>query len=64
MKEDRSSDLEYEDCGECAVDVGSGICSNCADDEEAWQMMECFECNGTNRCLYCEGTGRRPKRLK
>lgn len=53
--EDRSSNVDYEDCGQCAVMEGSGVCSNCEGDGGY-----CPECNGTNKCSYCEGTGRRP----
>jgi hypothetical protein len=54
MEADRSSDVDYEDCGECAEETGSGVCANCEDDGGY-----CSECGGTARCPYCEGTGRR-----
>lgn len=55
MAEDRSSNVDFEDCDQCAVDTGSGVCSNCENDGGF-----CSECNGTGRCIHCQGTGRRP----
>lgn len=55
MGEDRSDSIAYDDCGECAQDVGSGICANCEGDGG-----HCDECRGTGKCSFCEGTGRRP----
>ena len=52
--EDRSSNIDYEDCNECAIEIGSGICSNCEGDGGY-----CPECSDTGRCGYCQGTGRR-----
>lgn len=52
---DRSSNVDFEDCGQCAEFEGSGICANCEADGKY-----CLECNGTGECSYCEGTGRRP----
>lgn len=54
MTDDRSSNVDFEDCGDCADEEGSGICSNCEDDG-----TYCSECHGTGRCTYCQGTGRR-----
>jgi RecJ-like exonuclease len=52
---DRSSNVDFDDCVECAERVGSGVCSNCEADGGY-----CSECEGTGRCEYCDGTGRRP----
>lgn len=52
---DRSSNVDYEDCTQCAEHTGSGVCSNCENDGSA-----CVECSNTGRCSYCDGTGRSP----
>lgn len=54
----RYSDIDFEDCGECAVHNGSGICCNCEADGGY-----CGECRSTGDCPYCQGSGRRPFRL-
>lgn len=51
--EDRSSNVDFEDCKACAEFDGSGICSNCENDGRP-----CDVCDDTGRCTYCEGTGR------
>lgn len=53
--EDRSSNVDFDDCDQCAFEVGSGVCSNCENDGGL-----CTECDGSGECRYCEGTGRRP----
>lgn len=55
VTDDRSSNVDYEDCDECAQEIGSGICSNCEDDGGP-----CPECNSTGVCSFCDGTGRKP----
>jgi hypothetical protein len=52
--EDRSSNIDYEDCGQCAHENGSGVCSNCEADGG-----RCEECHGSGKCQYCDGTGRK-----
>lgn len=52
--EDRSSEVEFEDCGQCADVSGSGICANCEKDGNY-----CEACHTTGRCPFCQGTGRR-----
>lgn len=51
--EDRTSNVEFEDCPECAFERGSGICANCERDGK-----RCTECRNSGKCKFCEGTGR------
>lgn len=51
--EDRSSNIDWEDCPECYEHEGSGICANCEDDGKWCQM-----CGQTGKCSNCQGTGR------
>lgn len=51
---DRSSNIDYEDCPECADHEGSGKCGNCYP-----EGGYCPECEGTRKCQYCEGGRRR-----
>lgn len=53
--EDRSSNVDFEDCTQCAVELGSGICANCERDSTF-----CVECGRSGNCRFCEGTGRLP----
>jgi hypothetical protein len=54
MADDRSSNVDFEDCTQCVPDR-VGICSNCEADGQY-----CEECHSTGNCAYCAGTGRRP----
>lgn len=56
---DRSSNVDFDDCRECAEEIGSGICANCGADG-GFCPRESPGCGGSGRCCFCEGTGRRP----
>lgn len=57
MKEDRSSNIDFHDCGDCSGDVGSGICANC-DADGMFCPPHPPGCGGNGKCCYCDGTGR------
>jgi len=57
VMEDRSSNIDFQDCDECAEESGSGVCANCEADG-GYCPDEPPGCGGSGRCCYCEGTGR------
>jgi hypothetical protein len=61
--EDRSSNVEFEDCAQCWYpDSGRkpGKCANC---EGGTDGLGCSVCGGTGVCQECEGTGRTPVKI-